>query len=88
VVHGSGTHVTITAAASSCSNINPRYEFWMRPAWLDTWQLVQGYSTSATYDWNSTGAPAGTIYFGVWAKDANSPTGGFDANASMVVSVT
>jgi hypothetical protein len=88
VVHGSGTHVTITAAASSCSNTNPRYEFWMRPAWLSTWQLVQGYSTSATYDWNSTGAPAGTIYFGVWAKDASSPTGSFDANASTAVTVT
>jgi hypothetical protein len=88
VVHGSGTHVTITAAASSCTNPSPRYEFWMRPAWLSTWQLVQGYSTSATYDWNSTGAPAGTIYFGVWAKDANSPTGSFDANQSTTVTVT
>ena len=88
VVHGTGTHVTITGAASGCTNLNPRYEFWMRPAWVTDWQLVQGYSTSATYDWNSTGAPAGTIYFGVWAKDAGSPTASFDANVSTPVTVT
>jgi hypothetical protein len=88
LVHGSGTHVTITGAAAGCVNANPRYEFWMRPAWVSTWQLVQGYSTSATYDWNTSGAPAGTIYFGVWVKDAGSPTGSFDANASTAVTVT
>jgi hypothetical protein len=88
VAHGSGTHITITAAATGCTNPNPRYEFWMRPAWVSTWQLVQGYSTSPTYDWNSTGAPAGTIYFGVWAKDASSQTSSFDTNASTAVTVT
>ena len=88
VVHGSGTHVTITGAASGCTNASPRYEFWMRPASLSTWQLVQGYSTGATYDWNSTGAAAGTVYFGVWAKDAASPTSTFDANASTPVTVS
>src|SRR5439155_1032807 len=64
VVRGSGTHVTITGAASGCTSANPRYEFWMRAASQNAWQLVQGYTTSATYDWNSTGAAAGTIYFG------------------------
>ena len=87
VVHGAGTHVTITGVASGCANANPRYEFWMRPAWLSTWQLVQGYSTSATYDWNSAGAPAGTIYFGVWVKDAGSPNS-VDAFVSTAVTMT
>ena len=59
----------------------------MRLAWVSTWQLVQGYSTSATYDWNSTGAPAGTIYFGVWVKDAGSSST-VDAFASTAVTVT
>ncbi len=86
VMHGSGT-VTITGAASGCTNANPLYEFWMRPASLSTWQLVQGYSTSATYDWNSTGAAAGTVYFGVWAKDAGSPNT-VDTYASKAVTVT
>ena len=87
VASGSGTHVTITGAATGCTNANPRYEFWMRPASSSTWQLVQGYSTSATYDWNSTGALAGTVYFGVWTKDTASPNS-YDAVASTSVAVT
>ena len=86
VTHGSGTHVTITGAASSCTSPNPRYEFWMRAASMSTWQLVQGYSTGTTYDWNSTGAAAGTVYFGVWVKDSGSPSS-LDANASTPVTV-
>ncbi|TMF74594.1 MAG: hypothetical protein E6I15_09755 [Chloroflexi bacterium] len=87
VASGSGTHVTITGAATGCTNANPRYEFWMRPASSSTWQLVQGYSTSATYDWNSTGALAGTVYFGVWTKDTASPNT-YDAVANTTVTVT
>jgi hypothetical protein len=69
-VHGSGAQVTITASSSGCTN--PVYEFWMRPATSATWQLVHAYSTSPTYRWNSNGAPAGIVYFGVWARDAAS----------------
>ena len=87
VAHGSGTHVTITAAASGCASPNPRYQFVMRPASSSTWQVVQGYSTGATYDWNSTGAAAGTVYFGVWVKDANS-SNQYDAVQSTSVTVT
>jgi len=73
-----GQHVTITASAT-CPNPNPQYEFWLR---TDTtgWQLIQAYSTTATYDWNSTGASVGTVYFGVWVKDVSSSTSTFDAN--------
>ena len=69
-VHGTGVHVVITGVAAGCPN--PLYEFWMRPAGYSTWQLLQGYSTNATYNWNTTGAPAGTEYFGVWARDSSS----------------
>ena len=86
VVHGVGTHVTITGAASGCTN-SPLYEFWLRTA-STPWQLVQSYSATATYDWNSTGAPVGTVYFGVWAKDTKSSTTTFDANASTTVAVS
>src|SRR5438094_7024945 len=65
-----GTHVTATASASGCPN--PLYEFVLRPASDPNWQLVQGYSTSNTYDWNTTGAAPGTVYVGVHAKDVNS----------------
>jgi hypothetical protein len=70
LAHGTGATVTISAAASGCAN--PVYEFWMRPAGSTAWQPVQGYSTSATYSWNTKGAAAGTDYFGVWVRDAAS----------------
>jgi hypothetical protein len=86
VAHGSGTHVTITATATGCTN-SPRYEFWLRPASSSTWQRVQSYGTSATYDWNTSGAAAGTVYLGVHVRDANS-TASYDAVASAPVQVT
>ena len=87
VAHGSGTHITITGAASGCTDPSPLYQFVMRPATSSTWQVVQGYSTSTTYNWNSTGAAAGTVYFGVWVKDANS-SALYDTVASTPVTVT
>ncbi|TMF76817.1 MAG: hypothetical protein E6I12_09585 [Chloroflexi bacterium] len=51
------------------------------------WVLIRGYQTIATYDWNSTGAAAGTVYFGVWAKDGHS-SNSYDAIASTPVTVT
>jgi hypothetical protein len=66
-----GTTVVITGSASGCPN--PTYEFWMLPPGSSTWQLAQPYSTSAVFDWKTTGAAAGTYHFSVWAKDAASP---------------
>jgi hypothetical protein len=34
--------------------------------------MVQDYSTSNTYSWNTTGALAGSHYWSVWIKDAAS----------------
>ncbi len=81
VVHGAGTHVTVTAAATGCGT-GARYEFWMRPASSSAWQLVQGYGPSASYDWNSTGALAGTVYFSAWVRDVSS-TSAYDATTSL-----
>ncbi len=82
----SGTQVTFTATTSGCAN--PLYEFWARWQGYGTWQLLQGYSTSNVYNWNSTGAAAGTEYFGIWVKDVGSSTSTFDGNASIPYSVT
>src|SRR5438132_46059 len=65
-----GILATITASAAGCPN--PLYQFLIRPASSSTWQVAQAYSTSATYRWNSAGAPAGIVYLGVWARDAAS----------------
>jgi len=66
-----GTAVTINANASGCLNPNPLYEFWMLTPGSSTWQLVQPYSTSATFTWNTAGKSAGTYRFSVWVHDAS-----------------
>jgi IPT/TIG domain/Cysteine-rich secretory protein family len=86
VVHGTGAQVTITAAATGCST-SPRYEFWVRAASQSTWTLVQGYSATATYVWNSSGAASGTVYIGVWVRDATSAAA-YDKVMSVAVTVT
>jgi hypothetical protein len=65
----SGTAITFTAAASSCPS--PRYQFWLA-APRGSWTIVQPYSSSATFNWTTTGLPPGTYYYTVWARDASS----------------
>ena len=79
-----GTQIVFTGSAT-CPN--PRYQFLMRPASQSSWQTVQAYSSSPTYNWNSTGAATGTIYFGVWAKDASS-SALYDAVTSIPFVIT
>jgi hypothetical protein len=43
-----------------------------------TWTLVQGYSPTASYSWNTSDRAPGTYLFSVWARDASS-TAGYDA---------
>jgi len=70
-----GTNVTFTATASGCPN--PVYQFWMASPG-GTWQMVQPYSNSSTFNWNTTGAAQGTYSVSVWTRDASS--NGVDAN--------
>ena len=65
----SGTPVTVTAVASGCPN--PRYEFWILPP-AGSWTIAQPYSSTATYNWNTTGLAAGTYSYSVWVRDASS----------------
>src|SRR3989440_59347 len=81
-----GTQVTITGVGT-CPDPSPLYEFWLQPAGSSTWQLLQGYSTSATYRWNSTGALNGTELFGVWARDVSS-SAAYDTYASVPFSIS
>jgi len=66
---GLGTPVTVTAKASACAN--PLYQFWMA-APGGSWQMMQAYSTSPTFNWSTTGAAAGTYSLSVWVRDASS----------------
>ena len=86
-VHGTGVQVTFTAVAAGCGNPNPQYEFWMMPAGSNTWQVVQGYTNTATWAWNTNGAPAGIERFGVWVRDSGSRSS-WDALLGMIYTLS
>ncbi len=78
-----GTAITFTGVASGCPN--PLYEFWILAPGSSTWTVAQAYSANATFNWTTTGLPAGTYRFSVWVRDASSAgavatsLGNFDA---------
>jgi photosystem II stability/assembly factor-like uncharacterized protein len=64
-----GTPVTITASSGGC--FNPRYQFWiLAPG--GSWTIAHAYSSSPTFNWTTTGLPAGTYRYSVWVRDASS----------------
>jgi hypothetical protein len=65
-----GTTVVFTASASGCPH--PLYQFWILAAGSTTWQIAQAYSTNATFNWSTTGLPAGTYRYTVWVRDSSS----------------
>ena len=64
-----GTAVTL-AGSATCTG-TPQYRFWMR-APGGTWTIVQDYSASATFNWNSSGWTAGTYSFEVDVRNTGS----------------
>jgi hypothetical protein len=89
----SGTAITFTASAT-CPNANPLYQFWMLAPGAGTWTKVKAYSTSGTFNWDSSGAAAGLYHFTVWAKDASSSgsnsnsLGSWDTSANTTYTLT
>jgi spore germination protein YaaH len=67
---GAGASVAVTAHASGCPN--PRYEFWVLSPGGAAYQLAQGYSSTSTLTWDTTGKAAGTYHFSTWVRDASS----------------
>jgi hypothetical protein len=65
-----GTPVAITGSAT-CTHSNPLYEFLLL-APGGGWTVAQPYSTSATFNWDTAGSPAGTYHLSVWTRDASS----------------
>ncbi len=87
-----GTAVTLTAHASACPS--SLYQFWILPPGASSFTQAQAYSTSATFNWDSTNKAPGAYVFAVWARDSSSPgtygnsLGRFDASSTSPYSVT
>jgi hypothetical protein len=64
-----GTPVTFTASATGCPQ--PTYSYYMQPP-SGPWALVQDWSTSPTYSWNTTGLAPGPYNFQAWIRAAGS----------------
>src|SRR5262249_15478107 len=73
-----GGSVVFTATAAGCPS--PLYRFWLLSPGGSAYTMVQDYSASATFNWNTTGLVPGTYHLSVWARDANSA--GASGNAS------
>jgi hypothetical protein len=74
----------VVTAVATCPDAAPTFEFWALWQGANGWILQRAYSTSPTWTWVSTGAPAGTEHFGVWVKDVGSAsTTAVDTFASM-----
>jgi photosystem II stability/assembly factor-like uncharacterized protein len=80
-----GTTVSLTASSTGCPN--PVYEFWV--GYPDgTWHLKQGFSSSATFNWDTTGLAPGTYSVHVWANQAGHSTSTFEAFGTDAVTLT
>ncbi len=73
-----GTSVKFTATATGCPA--PTYEFWLL-APGGAWSIVQAYSTSGTWTWNTSGLPGGTYLLDVYARQSGS-TASYEAHIS------
>jgi spore germination protein YaaH len=62
--------VGVTAHPSGCPH--PLYQFWILSPGATSYQLAQAYSTSATFQWSTTGKAPGTYVFSTWVRDASS----------------
>lgn len=83
-----GQTVTWTATAN-CQFANPEYRFW-RQAPGGSYVLVQDWSTSNTFVWNTTGATQGTYNWQVWVREAGSTAAyeTYRARSFLITSVT
>jgi len=80
-----GTTVTFTASSTGCPN--PIYEFWLQDT-TGTWTMVQGFSTSNTWQWNTTGLAKGTYNVHVWANQQGADTSTWEAYGASTITLT
>jgi hypothetical protein len=76
----SGTSVTFSATATGGSG-SYEYQYWLKDT-SGVYTLVQPFSSTTTWAWNTTGLPQGAYSIAVQAKSVGStPPNGFDAES-------
>jgi hypothetical protein len=79
-----GTTVTVFGSSNNCTT--PSYEFLLLPPG-GAWTVTRPFSTTASWNWITTGLPTGTYQLGVWAKQAAS-TRKYDAYAITIFTLS
>ena len=81
-----GTPVLFTAGSSGgCPN--PIYQFWIKDT-LGKWHLMQAFSTSATWTWDTTTSAKGVYQIVIWASQQGAYTGRPEAYTSTTHTLT
>ena len=80
-----GSTVTFTASSTGCST--PLYQFWLQDT-SGGWQIVQAFSTSNTWTWNTAGWPKGTYNVHVWANQQGASQATWEGNGAATFTVT
>ncbi len=77
-----GSTVAFTATATGCT---AQFEYWLQA--LDGhWYMMQAFSGTSTWSWNSAGFPPGVYTVHVWANQV--PSGTWEAYASSTLTLT
>jgi hypothetical protein len=67
-----GAQITFQGSVADCGT--PDLEFWLEPSPGAPWVILRAYAPQAPFTLDSTGAPAGQIRIGVWARQPGSNT--------------
>lgn len=79
-----GTQVTVTAGSSTCGA--PQYQFWLQ-APGQPYAIVQPFSSSPTFAWDTSALSSGLYSFSVWVKNTGS-TSGYDTVTQSYYTLT
>jgi hypothetical protein len=84
-VAGGTVMFSATAAGPNCST--PTFEYWLQyPS--GTWVLKRPFSSTSTWNWDTTGYPIGKYTVHVWANQSGDPTSTWEAFATLDYTLT
>ncbi len=75
-----GTAATLSATSSTC--LSPQYEYWVGSPG-SVWTVLQPWTASNSFSWDTTGMSNGNYQLEVWIKDASSSALYYDTYAVL-----